>query len=150
MEILVQDCDEDGGLLTENHLASAGHRVKIIKNTDELKEAARNYNPDMVIVNAGKGHDYNFLPQFKNYLLQYAERHIPVGIISGHAETHKVEICKQLGADFYLCKPCFREDLVNTVNRAFEEIERARPLHPELYRTMVQRKNNRDYASTRS
>jgi CheY-like chemotaxis protein len=119
--ILVVDDENDILLLIRTALQSAGHEVLTATNGPDALEQLRESKPDLVILDImmpGQS-GLDVLAEIKE---DEETATIPVIMLTGLSDKHKIQSALDHGAEYYIVKPFEYNDLLGKVDLAMESL----------------------------
>lgn len=119
--ILVVDDENDILLLIRTALQSAGHEVVTASNGPDALELLRENKPNLIILDImmpGKS-GLDVLDEIK---MHEETATIPVIMLTGLSDKHKIQAALDHGAEYYIVKPFEYNDLLGKVDLAMESL----------------------------
>ena len=102
-------------------LALAGHQVRVLSGGFGFACALRDFEPDVVLLDIHMpGLDGRGALRAARELQQIRPGRPLVYLHSGLSAEHLDELCREIGADGFICKPARRDDLLRTMITAAE------------------------------
>lgn len=116
--LLVEDEPKISALL-QDYLQAAGYRVRCCARGDEAAEAARAWNPQLVLldINLPGCDGYEVCRQLR------AESRVPIIMLTARIEEIDRVLGLELGADDYVCKPFSPREVVARVRALLRRCE---------------------------
>lgn len=121
-KILAVDDENDVLLIIKTALLSEGFDVKTAPSGSEGLQIAREFQPDLVILDV-------MMPEMSGFdvLNQMREepglKSIPVIMLTGVADKEKIREALDIGVNYYIVKPFEFHDLVSKVRLAISDAE---------------------------
>ena len=119
--ILVVDDENDILLLIRTALQTAGHEVLTATNGPDALEQLRETKPDLIILDImmpGQS-GLDVLAEIKE---DEETATIPVIMLTGLSDKHKIQSALDHGAEYYIVKPFEYNDLLGKVDLAMESL----------------------------
>ena len=112
--ILCVEDNDDNQYMLQRRLTKAGFEVKIERNGAQAVEWAKTLLPDLIVMdlNLPGLNGWEATRRLKN---QPETKHIPIIVLSAHAEESSREKASAAGCDEYLTKPIDFGGLVNKI-----------------------------------
>lgn len=112
--ILCVEDNDDNQYMLQRRLTKAGFEVKIERNGAQAVEWAKTLLPDLIVMdlNLPGLNGWEATRRLKN---QPETKHIPIIVLSAHAEESSREKASAAGCDEYLTKPIDFGGLVNRI-----------------------------------
>lgn len=112
--ILCVEDNDDNQYMLHRRLTKAGFEVKIERNGAQAVEWAKTLLPDLIVmdINLPGLNGWEATRQLKN---QPETKHIPIIVLSAHAEESSREKASAAGSDAYHTKPIDFGALVSTI-----------------------------------
>ena len=113
--ILCVEDNDDNQYMLHRRLTKAGFEVKIERNGAQVVEWAKTLLPDLIVMdlNLPGLNGWEATRQLKN---QPETKHIPIIVLSAHAEESSREKARVAGCDAYHTKPIDFGKLVDKIN----------------------------------
>ena len=113
--ILCVEDNDDNQYMLHKRLTKAGFEVKIERNGAQVAKWAKTLLPDLIVMdlNLPGLNGWEATHQLKN---QPETKHIPVIVLSAHAEESSREKARAAGCDAYHTKPIDFPRLVDRIN----------------------------------
>ena len=113
-KILCVEDNEDNFFVLHRRLTRAGHEVKVATNGVEGVEWAKTLQPDLIVMdlNLPKLNGWEATRQLKS---QPETKHIPIIVLSSHAEQASRDRALAAGCDAYHTKPADFRQLVEKI-----------------------------------
>ncbi|WP_165253651.1 response regulator [Paludisphaera soli] len=117
IRVLVVDDNSDAAYLMGECLRATGHEVRVVSDSREAMEAARDQDPDAVILDIGMP----FLDGFALARLLRADRRFDrclIVAVSGYSDDTSRRLGREAGFDHHLAKPADVDEVIGLVDRA--------------------------------
>ena len=126
--ILCVEDNDDNQYMLHRRLTKAGFEVKIERNGAQVAKWAKTLLPDLIVMdlNLPGLNGWEATHQLKN---QAETKHIPIIVLSAHAEESSREKARAAGCDAYHTKPIDFARLVDRINSLLGS--GATPLSPD-------------------
>lgn len=126
--ILCVEDNDDNQYMLHKRLTKAGFEVKIERNGAQVAKWAKTLLPDLIVMdlNLPGLNGWEATHQLKN---QPETKHIPIIVLSAHAEESSREKARAAGCDAYHTKPIDFPRLVDRINSLLDS--GATPLSPD-------------------
>ena len=113
--ILCVEDNDDNQYMLHKRLTKAGFEVKIERNGAQVAQWAKTLLPDLIVMdlNLPGLNGWEATHQLKN---QPETKHIPIIVLSAHAEESSREKARAAGCDAYHTKPIDFPRLVDRIN----------------------------------
>jgi CheY-like chemotaxis protein len=103
-------------------LAAAGFEVHEARNGQEALERVAGFRPDIIVMDLGMPVMDGWAATTK-LKADRSSRSIPLIVLTGHVVSGEGARARTMGADAYLTKPCFPDDLLYEIRRLLRRRE---------------------------